>query len=233
FGKLNELVRHWFSQAQVKNIPLLGPIIQEKATAFTAELGLNDFKASNGWLDCWKSHEVKAFKISGKSVDVDIEVVDDFKEHLLDIVQGYAPSNIFNCDETGLFFCLLPDKILSTKGEACKGTKLAKERVTYACLACSAKDEKLKTLVIGKSQEPQYFKNGKAWMTGKLFAHKQMCLQKRHILMFLDNPTFHAEAMQLSHVTLKFLPANTTGKLQPQDQRIICAFKARYRKCMI
>ena len=51
--------------------------------------------------------------------------------------------------------------------------------------------------------------------------------------MFLDNATSHTKDMQLSNVTLKFLPANTTSVLQPLDHGIIQAFKARYRKHML
>ena len=43
------------------------------------------------------------------------------------------------------------------KGEACKGGKLAKERVTVL-LACNAIGEILKPLVIGKAKNPKCFK---------------------------------------------------------------------------
>jgi hypothetical protein len=41
----------------------------------------------------------------------------------------YKPQDIFNCDETGLFFRALPDKTLAQKKSACKGGKIAKERL--------------------------------------------------------------------------------------------------------
>ena len=49
-------------------------------------------------------------------------------------------------------------KTLGVKGEACKGGKLAKERVTVL-LTCSSTGEKLKPLVIGKVKNPRCFKN--------------------------------------------------------------------------
>ena len=54
-GGGNETVFKWFQQARLKNIPISGPIIQEKALQYARELGYNDFKASSGWLDSWKS----------------------------------------------------------------------------------------------------------------------------------------------------------------------------------
>jgi hypothetical protein len=66
---------------------------------------------------------------------------------LLKPLVNYKPEDVFNADKTGLFFRTLPDKTLGVKGEACKGGKLAKERVTVL-LACSSTGEKLKPLVI-------------------------------------------------------------------------------------
>ena len=81
FGDLNETVFKWFQQARSKNIPISGPIIQEKALQFARELGYNDFKASSGWLDSWKSRfNIGHFKICGESADVDLEKVNEFKK---------------------------------------------------------------------------------------------------------------------------------------------------------
>ena len=81
--------------------------------------------------------------------------------------------------------------------------------------------------------------NKKAWMNSEIFSDwlnevdKQMRRQNRHILMFLDNAYSHAKDLKLNNVILNFLPANTTLHLQPLDQGIIKAFKARYRKRMM
>ncbi|VDI83581.1 Hypothetical predicted protein, partial [Mytilus galloprovincialis] len=97
--------------------------------------------------------------------------------------------------------------------------------------ACSSTGEKLKPLVIGKSYNPRcfknvnkgnlpvtYYSNKKAWMTTNAFidwlrtVNTTMRLQRRHILMFLDNASSHSKELNLSNLTLKFLPANTTSK---------------------
>ena len=94
---------------------------------------------------------------------------------------GYEPRNIYNMDETGLFYRALPDKTLRVKGEACSGGKKSKDRITLAlCVNMEAEFEKL--LVIGKSAKPRCFKNirqaklpmtwrfnKKAWMNSVLF----------------------------------------------------------------
>ena len=159
YGELNDLVFKWFKQARANNIPLNRPIIQEKAMEFVTDLKFMDFKASNGLLESWRSRfSIGFFKVCGESADVDDNVVDDFQSKIGKIVEGYKAEDIFNVDETGLFFKALPDKTLAPKGEACKGGKLAKERITVM-LASSSTGGKLKPLVIGKAKQPRCFKN--------------------------------------------------------------------------
>ena len=40
---------------RIKNMPISGTILQTTALRYAADLGLNDFKASDGWLRCLKS----------------------------------------------------------------------------------------------------------------------------------------------------------------------------------
>ena len=69
--------------------------------------------------------------------------------------------------------------------------------------------------------------------------------EKRNIVLLLDNAPTHLlvdvpkqtvqgfQLYYLSNVTLLFLPANTTSIVQPLDQGIIAAFKARYRRHLV
>jgi len=49
-------------------------------------------------------------------------------------------TDMFNYDETGLFYHAMPDKTLAQKGDAVKGGKLVKERLTVL-ICCSASGE--------------------------------------------------------------------------------------------
>lgn len=61
---------------------------------------------------------------------------DEWKEsNLKKILEDYSPSDIFNADETGLFYRCLPSRTLVTKGETCSGDKIPKERITLMVAA--------------------------------------------------------------------------------------------------
>ena len=62
---------------------------------------------------------------------------------------------IFNCDETGLNFRLLPDKTLAASFEtSADGRKKSKERVTINACSNASGTIKLPLQVIGKSNRP-------------------------------------------------------------------------------
>jgi len=47
--------------------------------------------------------------------------VSEWKAKISALVEGYAPRDIFNGDETGLFFRMLPTKTLALPGDPCSG----------------------------------------------------------------------------------------------------------------
>lgn len=52
---LDTIVYDGFCAARQKNIPITSPILQEKALEVVETMGLDDFKASNGWLEKLKN----------------------------------------------------------------------------------------------------------------------------------------------------------------------------------
>ena len=72
--------------------------------------------------------------LSGEAADVDASIVSDWSSRLQSMCDGYALRDIFNADETGLFFRALPTRSLAIKGEEAKGGKKSKERVTVCWL---------------------------------------------------------------------------------------------------
>ena len=193
-------------------------------------------------------HSISQNVICGESGCVDEKVVQSWKLCLPDIAAGYATSDIYNMDESGVFFRALPDKTLREKETECKGGKRSKERIT-AMFCVNMDGEFEKTLVIGKSGKPMCFKsidtrtlpvtwehNKIAWMTSEIY---QRWLQnfdsklRRQVLLLLDNAPSHPKDANVTNVKLVFLPANTTSMLQPLDQGIIKIVKTICRKRLL
>ena len=211
YADVNELLFKWFTSERSRGIPVPGSLLQEKAMALAKARDKDTtFAASNGWFEAWKKRHIKGAVLSGEAADVREEDVTSWKERLGDLCKGYDPKDIFNADETGLFFRTLPNRSLVVRTDSCKGGKQSKERITVL-LAASALGETLKSLVIGKSANPRCFKgvnkaalgvqyeaNKKAWMVSDLFRSWLKSLDRkfaaagRNILMFIDNcPTHH------------------------------------------
>lgn len=154
FPKTEEALSIWFDDKRARNVPISGPVLIEKAKEFAQRFQEVDFKGSQGWLQNWKKRHNVAFSIiSGEAGAVNDETVDTWLTKVWSVLKvGYAPEDIFNCDETGLFYKALPNKTFHKKGTRCTGGKLSKERVTVL-LACNATGtEKLKPLVFGDWQ---------------------------------------------------------------------------------
>ena len=72
-------------------------------------------------------------------------------------MKNYKACDIFNAEETGLFYKLMPNKTLQLKGEKCHGGKKSKERLTV--LVTSNMDGSEKNLTFGnlKISKPTVF----------------------------------------------------------------------------
>ena len=159
FTVIDSTVFEWFSRMRFLSIPVSGPMIQSKALSIAKELGIEDCSASSGWLHRFKTrHHISGNKISGEKASVCQDTIGSWMGKIPGILEGYQPKDIFNMDETGLFYCALPDKTLAVKHTDMSGCKKSKERLT-ASLCVNMEGEFEKTLVIGKSQKPRCFRN--------------------------------------------------------------------------
>jgi len=96
----------------------------------------------------------------GESPAVNMTEVKKWKTEILEpLLMKYPKEDVFNLDETGLFYRLMTDQTLSFKGEKCSGGRLSKERLTVALCANMSGTEKMEPIIISKYGRPRCFKN--------------------------------------------------------------------------
>ena len=239
----DEALIKWIEAARADSIPHSGPMLMSKACDFAEKLGIHGFKTSNGWFDRFKRRHNLSFHTVWRKPDL---VTEWQSKTLPDLLSKFEAKDIFNADETGVLYRLLPDKTWSFKGDPCNGTKRSKDRLSVMVAANMDGSEKLPLFVIGKSAKPRYFKNvktlptlyrnnKKAWMTSVIFEEwvrnldKEFHKKKRKVALVIDNCTAHPHMSDLKAITLVYLPPNTTSKMQPMDQGIIQNLKVHYR----
>lgn len=252
FQDVDQAVLTWFKDARLQNVPVSGPMLQEKAREFADALEVTGFDASSGWLFRFRQRNGITWQVvSGEEKAADKEGADSWRnDRFRGIAESYSEDDIFNADETACFYQLLPDRTMHFKGQQCKGGKKSHLRVTVLLCCNASGTKKIKPLVIGKYAKPRCLKNvvslpydyranKRAWMTRELFSEwllkldDQMRKENRKILLIVDNCSAHIVNVRLTHVRLEFLPPNNTSLLQPLDQGIIKSVKVEFRKRLV
>lgn len=173
----------WFQMQRKQHVPISGEILKLKAKEFHNQDYNGNFKASNGWLTRFKKRfGIRLLKQCGEKLSAREELVEPFKKELHKIIHDNDLSEeaIFNADETGLFWKMLPDRTyVHAEENSAPGRKMAKERITLLLCANASGSKIISPLLIGKAQNPRSFKNKvlpldyahskNAWMTSLLF----------------------------------------------------------------
>ncbi|GFX85147.1 tigger transposable element-derived protein 1 [Trichonephila clavipes] len=250
----------WIEEEVQRRIPVSGYLTEEKALQFyksmkqsepstsTSQAG-KEFSASKGWLTGFlKRNVLHNIKITGESATADEGAAKIFPEELAKIIEvgDYSDDQIFNADETGLYWKKLPNRTYITNDEkTASGHKASKDRVTLLLCSNASGDRMLKPLLINKSLRPRTLKgkdlkqlpvhwmtNPKAWMTTAIFTEwfknrfvpevkaymKEKSLDFK-VLLIVYNAASHPQ-LEHPNVQLVFLPPNTTSLIQPLDQGI-------------
>ena len=102
-----------------KGITVTGFYIQGAASKLWHKMaqyqGQNEPSWSKGWLEGFKKrHRIRQYVRSGESADVDEEAAAPRLSELRTIVAMYESHDIYNCDETGLFWRMSPAKTLAS-----------------------------------------------------------------------------------------------------------------------
>ena len=91
------------------------------------------FMASNGWWEKYSKREkLGSVKLLGEAASADHAKAKEYPKVLKEIIEqeGYLEDQIFNADETGLWWKLPPTRTIKKKSPQTAGLKLQKARST-------------------------------------------------------------------------------------------------------
>ncbi|XP_051783372.1 tigger transposable element-derived protein 1-like isoform X1 [Erpetoichthys calabaricus] len=232
---MEKLLMVWLTEKQLAGVIVTEARICEKARAIYADLlqqtpgtsmeeaSGEPFKASRGWFQNFKKRSgIHSVAKHGEAASADIKAVEDYLKTFARIIaaEGYIPQQVFNCDETGLFWKKMPRRTYITAEEKrMPGHKPMKDRLTLALCANASGDCKIKPLLVYHSENPRAFKSNKiqkeklqvmwranprAWVTRQFFVewvnlvfgpNVKKYLQENNLplraLLVLDNAPAH------------------------------------------
>jgi hypothetical protein len=182
FTELEDMLYIWIDSMRCANLPVSPSLAIAKAKSIALSLSIpeTDFKAFWQWLSRFKVRKgLQKMLLHGEGAEVnksDPGLLATLN-NLYVIIAQYDPENVYNMDETGLFFCLLPRYILLMPDEdilTTRGKKKSKDRVSLIMCANAMGTHKILCTLIGKPKAPAcikdrqwpipYFSQAKAWM---------------------------------------------------------------------
>lgn len=262
FFDLEERLFDSYTHLRSGSLPATGPWLKHRAKELADEMKISDFHGSNKWLSAFmKQYHLSVQKPCGESAKVNKDIVSNWLEENKALLEQYSPRDIYNADETGFYYRCLPSRTIELKGQKCHGGSMSKERVT--ALVCCNMDgtDKTELLIIGVSKSPRCFPKKRknenyslaqlkchyrsqknAWMDRSIFSEWLLMLESkfakenRQVLLLLDNFSGHkvpSVEVNLKHIKVLFLPADTTSVCQPLDQGIIHSLKSIYKSDLL
>ena len=259
FPEVEKKLFEWIDAGRRASLALPPSMICHKAKQIATELEIDDdkFKASWGWFARFRHrYGLNGKNLFGEGGQVDKNNPETLKalEELSVLIGQYDPECVYNMDETGLFFRIVPCYTVLMPHEdlaTVRGKKKAKDRVTLVVCCNATGSERVPITMIGKAKEPAciagnswpipYFNQKNAWIDvptfNKWFDEVFEPYVRRRtghkVLLILDNAPGHASAFERNGIRVAFFPPNVTSWKQPMDMGIIAALKKRYRYLLL
>ena len=137
---MEDILIIWYRDLVHKKVPISTMAIREQALNFYQHVSINSasssavesFSASKGWFENFKKRfSLHNMEFSEVKASADEEAAKNFPAELRDLIAAreYVADQIFNCDETGLYWKKMPARTFLTQEEkSAPGFKAAKDR---------------------------------------------------------------------------------------------------------
>ncbi|KAG0438984.1 Tigger transposable element-derived protein 6 [Dictyocoela muelleri] len=148
----------WFQNKRARNFLISQDNMKGMALKLANKYDVKYSKASDGYINRFRArHKINSRSVVGVSGIVKTDTIEDFKEFYNSKLLEYEPKNIFDADETVLFWRHNANRTLVVNEYDKASGKFSKERVTI--LFCvSLEVAKMKPVIIGKAKSPSSFK---------------------------------------------------------------------------
>ncbi|XP_038598124.1 tigger transposable element-derived protein 1-like [Tachyglossus aculeatus] len=257
------LLTLWLDHQARRRVPVNQAVISAKARSLHEALRerLGDgakeeppFCASHGWFARFKRR-------AGRPAGPAAAAASAYRAELAGLIAGggYGARQVFNVDETGLFWKKLPDSTsLAREEKRAPGRKPAKDRLTLLLGGNAAGDFKVKPLLVYHAENPRAFR-GKVkaslpvlwrsgpkgrvtpalfqdWFAGEFVPAVRAYLRRHGLafkaLLLLDRAPGHPPALGglVPGVSVAFLPPAAASLLQPMEQAVSAVFKRYYAR---
>jgi Tc5 transposase DNA-binding domain/Fission yeast centromere protein N-terminal domain len=123
FPLLEKALLYWTNQAIAGGMILSDDILQEKGRDFANYLNIEEdqINFSRGWVTGFKKrNSIRMYKLHGEADSAPLESLVNERLKLQELISKYNPEDVYNADETGLFFRMAPNQTLANQSRAGK-----------------------------------------------------------------------------------------------------------------
>ncbi len=144
-----------------QRIPVSPSIITHHARLSAEKHQIAGFKASRGWLKKFlrRNNIQSSRRLHGKAGDIDEVAAESRMSKIRHLMQQFEPRNIYNEDETGLLYRMIPTRTYLSQAEesqTVRGTSQMRRKERITAVLCTNMDgsHKLPVVYIGRSKNP-------------------------------------------------------------------------------
>jgi hypothetical protein len=130
FPLLEKALIYWTNQAIAGGMIISDDILQEKGREFANYFNIEEdqFNFSKGWLTGFKKrNSLRMYRLHGEANSAPLESLAEERLKLQELISKFNPEDVYNADETGLFFRMAPNQTLAKRSRA--GKKLVSKKI--------------------------------------------------------------------------------------------------------